>query len=898
MAREREAPLWRRYARLLGANPQADIDDELAFHLQSRIEELVAQGIPPQEARSRALLQFGDLNGIRNSGIQIAAKLQAARDRQKYWAALLQDLRFALRTLRRDRVFATVCVAILALGIAANTTVFSVVNAVLLRPLPFPDSSQLVWFTSGRAYKAQTRAAAGLSLATYTVDAFREFRAQARAFHGVTAFNPFYGNSEGTLTGAFEPRHVHGVMVAQNFFPTLGVRPLFGRNFLPEEAHSGGRPVVLLSYPFWQQQFGGEPSVLGRQLTIGGNSVTVIGILPASFDFGAVFAPGLTFEFFAPADLDRLFTWGNTLSIIGRLRPGLTVAHAQSEADVLFPAMNKAHPNWWGRYDSTLTGLKDHVSGKYRRPLLFLWCGTGLVLLIVCVNLSSLFLARSAARAREFALRAALGAGRGRLLRQLLAEGFLLSAAGALAGIGLSSLATLYLTHRASLALPLLSSASLDSSAILWTALIAALAALVFSLAPASRVSSPNLQSTLKDGGHGVCTGRSHARVRAALVTAQIALACILLTGAGLLLRSFLRLLDTDLGFQPDHASVLTIEIPDAGNRPRRTAYLQTILNEIRALPGVQSAGVADMLPLGRNRSWGIFPLGKTYPKDADASAVTRIVTPGYLQALGVRLTRGRDFTWNDDDARPGVVIINETAARLRWEGEDALGRLARVGRGNLQVVGIVADVREQSPESPARPEMYLPIMQNGPEGAELVIRSSLPPSALQSAVIAALRSRNPGQPASELRPLRTIVDLAVSPRRFFLLLTAAFAALALLLSALGIYGVTAYSVANRTQELGIRMALGASSASLLRSVLASALKVALAGIAMGAAGAWFTARSIEALLYNTEPTDLPTFAAIAVILGSVSLLAAAGPARRAARIDPVAALDGVSSRR
>ncbi len=898
MARKSETPMWRRYARLLGANPQADIDDELAFHLQSRIDELCSQGLSPRDARREALQQFGDLPGIRATGIQMATRIETARQRQDYWAAFLQDLRFALRTLRRDRVFAAVSIAILALGIAANTTVFSVVNAVLLRPLPFPESSQLVWFTSGRAYKAQTRAAAGLSLATYTVDAYREFRAQTRAFRGVTAFNPFYGNSEGTLTGAFEPRHLHGVMVAQDFFPTLGVRPLWGRNFLPEEARAGGRPTVLLSYPFWQQQFGGDASILGRQLKIAGNSLTVIGILPESFDFGAVFAPGLTFDFFIPADLDRMSTWGNTLAIIGRLPPGLTLSQAQAEADVLFPAMNKAHPDWWGHYDSTLTGLKDHVSGKYRKPLFLLWCGTGLVLLIVCVNLSSLFLARSATRAREFALRSALGAGRGRLLRQLLAEGLLLSAAGAIAGLGLSFLGILYLANRAAVALPLLSSVSLDLSAILWTILIAAVSAFAFSLAPASRVSSPNLQSTLKDGGHGVSTGRAHGRIRAALVTAQIALACILLTGAGLLLRSFLRLLDTDLGFEPQHAAVLTLEIPDADNRPRRTAYLQSILNDVRALPGVQSAGVADMLPLGRNRSWGLAPRGKTYPKDADISAVARIVTPGYLQALGIRLTRGRDLTWSDDDGRPPVVIINETAARLHWQGEDALGRLARVGRDNVQVVGIVADVREQSPESPARPEMYLPIMQNVPEGAELVIRSSLPPATLQPAVIAALRSRNPNQPASELRPLRTIVDLAVSPRRFFLMLAAAFAALALVLSALGIYGVTAYSVTSRTQEFGIRVALGASSATLLRSVLGSALKMTLGGIALGAAGAWLTARSIEALLYDTEPADLPTFAAIAVILGTVSMMAAAGPARRAARIDPVAALDGVSSRR
>lgn len=890
-------PMWRRYARFFGANPQADVDDELSFHIQAKIDDLLAQGLSPADARAEALRQFGDLPGIRQTGLLIAGDLESVRQRRDYLANLRQDLLYALRAFRRDRVFAAVSIAILALGIASNTTVFSVVNTILLRPLPFTEPSQLVWFTSGRAYQPQTRAAAGLSLVTYTVDAYREFRSQTRTFDAVAAFNPFYGNSEGTLTGRFEPRHVHGVMIGADFFPTLGVQLLHGRNFLPEETRFGGRLAVILSHSFWRQQFGADPAILGRQLKIGGNSLTVIGILPPSFDFGAVFAPGLNFEFFVPTDLDVMRKWGNTLSLVGRLKPGFTLAQAQAEADVLFPAMNKAHPEWWGRYDSSLSALKDHISGKYRRPLLLLWCGTALVLLIVCVNLSSLFLARTASRGREFALRSALGAGRGRLIRQLLAEGLLLSMAGAVLGILLTFLANLYLARRAAVALPLLSSVSLDLTAFLWTLFIAALSALIFSLAPASRLTSPDLQSALKDGGHGMSAGRSHGRIRAALVTAQIALACVLLTGAGLLLRSFLRLLDADLGFQPQHASVLTLELPGVDNADRRTAFLRATLGEIRAIPGIEAAGVADMLPLGRNRSWGLVPQGQSFPKDADVSAVVRIVTPGYLHALGIRLTRGRDFNWNDLRAQPPVVILNETAARHHWHGQDPLGRLARVADRDTEVVGIVSDVREQSPESPARPEMYLPIMQRWPEGAELVIRSSLPPASLKQAVLSALRSRNPGQPAADLRPLADIVDLAVSPRRFFLLLSAAFAALALLLSALGVYGVVSYSVAGRTQEIGIRIALGASSPAMLWSVLASALRMTLAGIAIGAAGAWLAARSISALLYNTDPADPLTFAVIVILLGAASLLAAYAPARHASRIDPATALQGLPAR-
>ena len=890
-----QAPMWRRYLRLLGPDPAADARDEVRFHIAALADDLVAQGWSREAAAREAERRFGDPSSIQQLGARLGRQRVRARQRKDRWGALAQDLRYAWRTLRKERAFSLVTVLILALGIAANTAVFSVVNTVLLRPLPFPDAQQLVWLSSGRKAIAASRAPTGLSSVTYTVDAYEEYQRNNHAFQQVASYNPFLYDSDYTLMGRGEPEPVSGVLVSHNFFSTLGVRPLLGRLFAPDECRRGGRPAVLLSHAYWQSRFHGDPAIPGQSLVLRRESdeaaATVVGILPEGFDFGAVFAPGVRLDIFVPAVMDDLRSRGNTLALVGRLKPHLTVSQAQAEADLVIDQIHAAHRDWWGDYSSTLTGLKEFVSGKLRRSLILLWCAVGLMLLIVCVNLSNLMLARSAARAREFALRSALGAGRGRLVQQLLTEGAILSAAGAALGLALAFAATSYLAHQGSIALPLLTSVRVDSAALLWTMAISASVAVLFGVVPGFSAPAADLQSSLKDSGPGTTAGGKHERLRSALVVSEVALACVLLIGAGLLLRSFLNVLSVDLGFQPSRAAAISVVYDDGGKMDRRGPVLQDLLRQVQALPGIEAAGITDMLPLGRNRSWGLAAKGKTYPREVQRSALVRIATPGYLAAMGMRLIAGRDFTWNDTPQNQRVVVINQAAARRFWGDEDPLGRLALVSGREATVVGILADVRTHSLEATPGPEMYLPASQSYPSGAELVVRSRLPLASLSASVMRSLRAINPAQPAAEFRPLQQIVDRSVSPRRFFVWLVGTFSALGLLLASLGVYGVISYSVARQTQEIGIRMALGATSARVQWAVMARAMRLVLAGILAGGLAALALSRWIESLLFGTRPADPTTFAGIAVLLASVALLAGFLPARRASRIDPMLAL-------
>jgi predicted permease len=798
---------------------------------------------------------------------------------------LIQDVRYALRTLRRDRAFTLIAVLILGLGIGANVAVFSVVNTILLRPLPFQDPQRLVWI-EGPPREG------GLSSVTYSVDAFEEYQQRNHSLESVTAYFPFYGPSDYKLMGRGEPQPVSGVSVACNFFQTLGVQPLLGRPFTPEECRKNAAPAVELSYFFWKRQFAGDRSIVGQAITLNNASVTVAGVLPPTFDFGGVFAPGTKLDILVPMVYD-MRNWGNTLLFIGRLKPGMTVLQTQAEASLLFPTFyfNKAHPEYGTGYTARVQSLKDHVSGKLRRSLIVLWFAVGLILLIVCVNLSNLVLARAAARSKEFAMRSALGAARGRLIRQLLTESMALAMGGAALGLSFAFLMTYYLAHQGSIALPLLSSLRVDGAALAWTLLVAMASAVLFGIAPAFRMSGKDIQESLKESGHGTTAGRKHDRVRATLVVSEVALACVLLIGAGLLLRSFLRVLDVDLGFQPDQAAALRVDYDDGDNQARRGAVLEEMLRNVKAIPGVEEAGISDMLPLDRNRSWGLGAKGVTYRENESPDAFVYVVTPGYVAAMGMHLHEGRDLSWSDTSSSQPVVILNEAAAKRLWPGQDPLGRIAEINGNDTRVVGVVSNVRETSVEDSSGLDIYLPVTQAGPVGAELVVRTNLPPDVLASSVMKTLRALNPGQPAAEFRPIRQIVDHAVSPRRFFVLLVSAFAALGLILASLGIYGVISYAVTRRTQEIGIRMALGATAGKVQLGVIRDTLRLALVGIALGTAASFAVARAISSLLFGTEPADPATFAAVVLLLCGVALVAGFIPARRASRIDPMMAL-------
>jgi predicted permease len=772
----------------------------------------------------------------------------------------------------------------LALGIGANIAVFSVVDTILLRPLPFHDPQQLTWL-------AGNNGVGGLSDQTYRVDSYEEIQRHSQSFQDVTGYMPFYVVADYKLTGYGEPKPVSGVWVAGNFFQTLGIQPALGRLFTREECVKGGRPAVLLSHTFWERQFAANPGIVGQAITLNNQPVTVVGVLPDTFDFGAVFAPGLKKDVFVPAIMDGMRNWGHVLSVIGRLKPAVAVGQAQAEATLLFSQSKAQHPEWLTDAKTTITGLREYVSGKLRRSLIVLWCAVGLILLIVCVNLLNLLLARATARSKEFAMRSALGAGRGRLIRQLLTESLVLSSAGALLGLGFAFAIIRYLAHQGSIALPLLSSARVDVTVLTWTLLITVAAAVVFGLVPGLKISGGSLQEALKDAGPGRSAGRKHERLRSVLVISEVALACVLLIGAGLLLRSFLRVLDVDLGFQPSRAAAIKVDYDYGGNTARRGAILQEILRRVGAIPGIESAGISDMLPLDRNRSWDLRAKGRFYPPGINDDAFVYVVTPGYVAAMGMHLREGRDFNWQDTPTSEPVSIINQAAARRHWPGEDPVGRLAQVGGGDTRVIGVISDVRESSVEETSSPEVFVLATQADPVGAELVVRTKLPPEALASSVLKTLRSLNPGQPATEFRPLQQIVDHAVSPRRFFVSLVACFAVLGLVLASLGIYGVISYSVAQRTQEIGIRMALGATPSQVLFGVIAKTLRVALIGIALGIIGSLAATKWIASLLFGTAPTDPATFVGVILLLSAVGFIAGYIPARRATEVDPLVAL-------
>ena len=858
-----------------------DLNEEMVSHLDFAIADNIRRGMPPDEARRQAIIRFG--------GVMQAKEQQREARGLFSLDILVQDLKYTFRTLGRDRSFTIIAVLILALGIGANIAVFSVVDAILVRPLPFRDPQQLVWM-------APAASKCGFSCETYSSDAFEELRAQNHAFQDVAGYFAFSSSDNLKLTGHGQPKPATGIMVTENFFQTLGVQPAMGRLFLREEAQKGARPVALLAYAFWRTQYAANPAILGTAIDIDNAPTTVVGVLPENFDFGSVFSPGAKVDMFTPANLDDMREWGNILALVGRVKPSLGIGQAQADVNIVVPKLyyNIKYPGSVGAYKDPpmhLVELKEYVSGKLRTSLIVLWCAVGTILLIVCVNLANLMLARAATRTKEFALRLALGASRVRLLRQLLTESMVLSLSGAVLGLSMAYAITLFLAHQGSIALPMLSSARIDGVALAWTVGVAVVAAMLFGIVPGLRVSRNDVQEALKDSGPGMSEGKKHEHMRSLLVISEVAMACVLLVGAGLLLRSFLRVLDVDLGFQPSHAAAIQVDYNDGGSPEKLAAVFRETLRQVDALPGIESAGIVDYLPLERNRSWSSPRIkGKDYRPGELPGAFVYMITPGYLQAMGMKL-RGRDFTWDDRFKSDSVIILNEVCARYLFPGQDAVGRMVVMNGKDRRIVGVLHDVHEANVEGQPGWQVYFPALQERPVGAELVVRTKLPPAALATTVMTKLRELNPNQTAAEFRSIQQIVDHAVSPRRFFVLLVVSFATFGVILAALGIYGVISYSVTQRTQEIGIRMALGATAGRVQMGVLGKTIRLALIGILAGTAASFMVAKGIAALLFGTAPTDPITFAAMIILLGMVALVAGYLPARRASRIDPMIAL-------
>lgn len=880
----------------------AELEVELEAHLQLAIDEYVEHGMSQTEARRLALVQFG--------GVQQAREKQREARGLMHLDILLQDLKYTVRKLMRDPGFTTVAVLILALGIGANVAVFSFVNTIMLRPLPFPNAQELVWI-------APPPSKCGLSCATYSTDAYDEFRVGSRSYQDVTGYFAF--SSPGNLklsmgNGAIIP--ATSIDVLHNFFNVLGVQPQMGRLFREEDARNGAAPVVVLTDAWWRRQFNADPNIIGKAYDINGQQTTVIGVLPKTFDFGAVFSPGAKVDALTPLNLyGPPRNWGNIITMIGRMKPSVTLGQAVEEAARVAPSMcwNNNRPGSCGQYKDAVipVPLKDYVTGRLRQSLTVLWSAVGMILLIACVNLSNLLLARATARAKEFAMRGALGAGRVRIVRQLLTESVVLSAVGAVFGLLLASIVIAWLRGQGAIALPLLSQLHIDGEALGWTVLIAGASAVLFGLVPGLRIAAGNLHEALKDSGAGSGQSRKHERLRSVLVVSEVALACMLLIGAGLLLRSFLHVLSVDLGFQPERSAAVTVDFdddpaltnskaPDTGQKilAARGAHFQTLIERVDALPGVEAAGITDFLPLAGNRSWGLpFPKGVTPPKNLHVSGpLVYVVSPGYLRAMGTRV-RGRDFSWSDRADTQSVVVIDEGYAKFlasyaHWPNNDPVGQILDDGsKAGLLVVGVAEDVHAESVEGENGWQIYYPWMQQFGGTPQLVVRTTLPPAQLATSVMHVLREANPKQTAAEFKPIQMLVDHANSPRRFFMMLVGTFAGLGLLLAALGIYGVISYSVTRQTQEIGIRMALGASASHVQRQVLISTLRLAVTGVVLGAGVSIVMAKFVASLLYATSPWDAATYAGMAVALMAVAAVAGYLPALRASRISPLVAL-------
>ncbi len=799
---------------------------------------------------------------------------------------LLQDLRYTFRTLRRDAGFTIFVVLIAGLGIGASSTVFSVVNTLLLRPLPFAEPSSLVWIAN--------RDTSGLSGQTTQVGHMVDLRDRARSFSGVAGYFAFYGVGDNLLSGKGEPERLSGVPVSGNFFEILGVQPALGRGFNAEEAAWNGPLAVILGHGLWQRRFASDPAIVGTSLTLNNRPYTVVGVLPASFDFGSVFAPGSHFDLFFPFPLTpETNRWGNTMAMIGRLAPGVSADQAQAEVGVLAAQITKENPDR-NYFEGRVKPLGDQVSGRIRLALWVLAGAVGMVMLIVCANLSNLLLARTAARQKEIAIRTALGAGRRRLVAQMLTEGLVLAGTGGLLGVLLAVAGTRALAHLDAVSIPLLAGLRIDATVLGFTVAVAILTGVVFGLAPALQPQTSALHDALKDASRGSTEGRRRKSIRSALVVSEVAFACVLLVGAGLLIRSLVRVLDVNMGFDPARTVAIRVD-PEQRHetREQRNAYFDEVLRLVRAIPGVETVSITDALPLGRNRTWGARAKGVTYERGGAPSAFIRVVSDGYPGTMGIPLLAGRDFSDRDTPATEPVVIINETMARTVWPGQDPIGKVVLGACApERRVIGVVGDVRHLALEQTSGNEMYLPMRQcQDQSSTDLVVRSTLPPGQVTSALRAALKPIAPNLAGNDLRTLQQLVDKSVSPRRFVVTLLGGFAVFALVLASLGIYALISYSVNQRTQEIGIRMAIGASAGDVQKQIIVQTLWLAGVGMAIGAGASWVLAQGASGLLFGVSATDPATFAGMLIVLTVVAMVAGYLPARRASRIDPMVAL-------
>ena len=802
--------------------------------------------------------------------------------------SVFKDISYGLRSLLKHPTFTAIAIVTLALGIGANTAIFTVVNAVVLRPLPYQDPERLamVWTTK------DVNQEQAFSFADYN-----DLKSQAKSFSALGGASPLWNF---ILTGDAEPEPIQGMYVSANMFDLLRVAPEKGRGFTADEDRTGGPPVVIISRALWERRFGGDPNVLGKTLAISGTTATVIGVMPAQFQFldpaAELWAPLAQNQFASSARQVRL------LSVVGRLNDGVQVSEANAELTGIARRLESEYPDTNSGVGARMVPLHQQVTGKVRPALLLLFGAVGLVLLIACANIINLMLVRSASRHREIAVRAAMGAGRLRLLRQLLTESITLSVLGGVAGILVGSWGVNALLALNPIKLPQYNKIGVDMTVLAFTLVASVVTGIVFGLAPAWQMLRVDLHSALKEGGRGAVLERGQRRLSRLLVITEMAMAMVLLIGAGLLLRSFAHLLDVKPGFTTENLLTMQLGLPNAAYQQpeKRAAFMQQLETNLRAAPEVTSVGFVTRLPLMstlNNVTTYLAIEGREVPAGDRPEIDFRRASTGYFQTMGIPLLSGRLVTEQDVTNNSRLVMINEAMAKRFWPGEDPVGsRISTAVSSGQQIpwqtiVGVVGNVRHLGLDIEPRPEIYYHTNTQPPFGPVVVIRTAADPTRLISIARAKVRELDRDVPISNVNTMEQLVEQSVAQRRFGMFLLGIFALLALVLAAIGIYGVVSYSVTQRTQEIGVRMALGANATDVLKMVLRNGMSLALIGVGLGLVGAFALTRLMSRLLFEVTPTDVTTFALVSVGLTVVALLACYLPARRAMRVDPLEAL-------
>jgi putative ABC transport system permease protein len=878
----------RKFVATLRPEPlETELDEELRFHLEQRTEDLIANGTPPREARREAAMLFGNRAAMQDS--------TRDRDTLVWLATTLQDLRFALRTLSRARTFTAVSILTLSLGIGAVTAIFTVVNGVILRPLPYndPDRLMTVWEANPNYPTGGVRFSPGNYL---------DLRAQNRSFRQVGAF----ATDNYNLTGSGDAARVSGGQVSASFFPMLGIAPILGRNFDESEDRWDAPHTVILSYSFWQQRFGGNSRILGTGIRLDDKLCTVIGVMPPGL-------PVLPAAYEGPDGIDLWLPIENRhdaetmhwrfsyyVAVIARLKPGVTARQAQQDVDGIVKLIQKQWPDDLGK-GGLVVPLHERTVGPVRRPLLILLGAVAFVLLIACANLANLNLGHAVARRREIAVRLALGAGRGRVTRQLLTESLMVALAGAALGLGLARWGAGALLRLAPAELPRTQDVAIDPWVLGFTVAVSVVSAVLFGLFPAWSAAGAGVQEGLREAGRASSAGPRGQRLRSGLVVAEIALAVILLVGAGLMIESFLRVRNGSAGFRAEGLIAMRVPLSETAYQgiARQTRFYGSLFEKVRAIPGVASFGAIDGLPFSAGGFDNTFEIMGRPPQPPGHALVSDIrrTDPGYFRTMQIPLLRGREFGPADRTDTTGVALINQSMADRYFPREDPVGKSLHVMFGNPSVfatiVGVVGDVRNALDAAP-RDTIYLPY----PQGRHvtsmyLVIRlaGDVPAATLVTRVRAAVNSIDAGLPVYRVTTMDELMAASVATRRFQMLLLSMFALVAMTLAAMGLYGVLSYAVQARTREIGIRSALGARAAQIFGMVIGDAVRLAAVGVAAGLAGALALTRTLAVLLYEVKPSDPAPYLAMPVLLLLIGLPAAWLPARRAARVQPVVAL-------